>query len=591
MNTSSVSFADDWPVQADDPLEMALDQPFLPTHDALKTCSGNDIHLVKGASNSSNRYLAILPGLLALHPPKATENNHKTTSTADHPDTSEKDTDAKTATKPEAIALGEMKGLLSTDTPTLRVGCMELQGQRVRTTSKFLVLTLQPKKKRVICKHIFDSVVLFGQAQIKEAPLEAPETPQPWVHYGGSARAGTNGTNVACRFPNVSKEAAVKPRVDPIKPITTKVVEKEKQRKDSDDDDSESGLSILNDAKDEDNFHMDIVPSSLGRRSSSQRKVKAPVKYLERELDSESSDESEEEKPVKRAPRASKKTTESMDAKDDDDVVVVQPNSQPSSALVPRRRTKAPSSTLSSDSEDDDVPLKRAARAKKTSVDRNGDNDVVVVVEPRPSSTRAPSQRPKVPSVAKLGNKRNEETKPPKRVAHVKKITDESSDEEEVVEVLPSEQSAPLRASRGKQNAAVAIRKQKEELTDEAVVINGDKPTRSPRKRRSPPVTQSQDDIDDDEASENDPSVVDGSDSDDDFDAPTKSSSARKSKSVPDTKEPPAKRQRASAGARDSLASTATTPTRRRRRTGTTPSPSKKSVTPTFFQFSNDFSF
>lgn len=590
MNKSSVSFEDDWPVQADDPLEMALDQPFLPTHDALKTCSGSDIHLVKGASNPSNRCLAILPGLLALHPPKATDNNNKSNPSNDHPDTSEKDTDAKTATKPEAIALGEMKGLLSTETPMLRMGCLELQGQRVRTSSKFLVLTLQPKKKRVICKHIFDSVVLFGQAQIRGAPQEAPEIPQPWVHYGGSARAGTNGSNVSCRLPSVSKEAAVKPRVDSIQFITPKVLEKEKLHNDSDDDDdSESDLSIIKEAKDEDDFHMDIVPSSLGRRASSQRKVKAPVKYLERELESsDSSDESDEEaKPVKRAPRASKKTTESMAAKNDDDVVVVPSNSQTSSTPASRRRAKVSSNTLSSDSEDDYVPLKRAGRAKKTSnekVDSNEENDVVVV-ELGSSSTRAASQRP---SVTKMSDKKNKETKSSKRVARVKKITDESSDEEEVVEVLPSNQSAPLRASRGKQNAAVAVRKQKVEPKDEVVVIDGDKATRSPRKRKSPPVTQSQDDVGDDE---NDPSVADLSDSDDDFEAPTKSSSTKKSKSVPDTKAPPAKRPRGSAGAMDSLASTATTPTRRRRRTGTTQSPSKKSVATTFFQSSNDFSF
>ncbi|GAX28544.1 hypothetical protein FisN_12Hh088 [Fistulifera solaris] len=582
MNKSSVPFAEDWPVQADDPLEMALDQPFLPTHDALKTCSGNDIHLVKSAANSANRCLAILPGLLALHPPKTTENNHKTTSTADHPDTSEKDTDAKTASKPEAIALGEMKGLLSTDTPTLRMGCMELQGQRVQTTSKFLVLTLQPKKKRVVCKHIFDSVVLFGQAQIKKAPQEAPALPQPWVHYGGSARAGINGTNVAYRLPNVSKEAAVKPRVDPTKPITPKVLEKEKQREELNDDDSESDLSSLKDANDGDDFHMDIVPSSLGRRASSQRKVKAPVKYLERELESSES-ESEEETPVKRAPRAIKKTTESMAEKDDG--VVVPPNSQPSSTPASRHHAKATSNRSSSDSEDDYVPLKRAARDKKTSdgkVDRNAEN-YAVVVEPRPSSTRAASQRP---SVVKSGDKRNDNSKAPKRVASSKKITDESSDEEEVVEVLSSNPSASLRAPRGKQNAADAVRKQKEDSRDEVVVIDGDKSTQSPRKRKSPPVTQSQDDIDD---VENDPSVAE--DSDDDFEAPMKSSLARKSKSVPDFKAPPAKRPRASSGAMDSLVSTATTPTRRRRRTGTTPSPSKKSASTTFFQSSNDFSF
>ncbi|GAX15206.1 hypothetical protein FisN_12Lh088 [Fistulifera solaris] len=575
MNKSSLSFADDWPVQADDPLEMALDQPFLPTHDALKTCSGSDIHLVKGASNPSNRCLAILPGLLALHPP----SNPKTTSNNDHPDTSEKDTDAKTATKPEAIALGEMTGLLSTETPMLRMGCMELQGQRVRTSSKFLVLTFQPKKKRVICKHIFDSVVLFGQAQIKEAPLEAPEIPQPWVHYGGSARAGTS--NVSCRLPSVSKAAAVKPRLDPIQSITPKVLEKEKQNNDSDDDDdSESDGSILKDAKDEDDFHMDIMPSSLGRRASSQRKVKAPVKYLERELESSES-ESEEETPVKRAPRASKKTTESM-AEKDDDVVVVPPNSQPSSTPASRYRAKASSNRSSSDSEDDYGPLKRAARAKKTSdgkVDRNAEKDVVVVVEPRPSSTRAASQRP---SVAKSGDKINDKSK----AASSKKITDESSDKEDVVEVLSSNPSAPLRAPRGKQNAADAVRKQKEESKDEVVVMDTDKSTRSPRKRKSPPVTQSQDDIVD---LENDPSVAE--DSDDDFEAPMKSSLARKSKSVPDFKAPPAKRPRASPGVMDSLASTSTTPTRRRRRTGTTPSPSKKAVSTTFFQSSNDFSF
>lgn len=563
MNSSSMSFADDWPVEAEDPLEMALDQPFLPTHEALKACSGSDIHLVKGASNPSNRCLAVLPGLLALHPPKAPDSN---SGSNDNPDngTCEKDNATKPAatTKPETLPLGEMKGLLSTNTPTLRLGGLQLQGQRVRTSSKFLVLTIQPKKKRVICKHIFDSVVLFGQAQVTEMPLAAPETERPWVHYGGSARAGTNGTTVACRQPT-RKEKQTKPLVEQVKQATTKVIGKPQNQEELDDD-SASIHSALDNTKDEDEFQMDIVSSSLGRRASSGRKAKAPVKYLEREPDTESSD-SDGGKPVKRGARANKTAVKSMDA--EEDAVVLQRNSQPSSIRASRGKQKVPLITLpsdSSDSEDDYVPLKRAAPAKKTASDVEAENVVDVQPSSRPSSTRAPSQRQKTPPVPK----------PAKRVPRAKKTTDESSSDEDAVEVLPSSQPALTRVSRGKQKSPPINQSQKEK-EDEVVVVGAHKSTRAPRKRNSPPVTQSQEYVGDAEASE-----VNDSNSDD-----------RKNKQVSNKKLLSTKRQRVSAVATDSLASTAASPARRRRRTGTTPSPSKKPVATKFFQTSNDFSF
>lgn len=205
---------------------------------ALRQCSGSDIYLTKTATASTFKHVfAILPGLLSLNKSapssRARSAIASTTSTApntaanttttkqspgddsndeddgndaensiDQAETADKDSrqdpiveqlvsktffknaGAAPNTKPETV-LGEWVGW-DTDQPILNLrngeapsasSVIQFQGQRIPTQSKFLVLTLQPKKKRVICKHVFDSVVVFGQvSQTSISTVAADDT-------------------------------------------------------------------------------------------------------------------------------------------------------------------------------------------------------------------------------------------------------------------------------------------------------------------------------------------------------------------------------------------------------------------------------
>jgi hypothetical protein len=183
------SWPDDCPVQSEDPSDEGLAQPSLPPDPALHACSGKDIHVSKGATsqNSSSgsgnntskptRYLAILPGTLTLRKPAKTNAPLFPESLAEKVEDSvvADAADSSDVNKPEVRLLGRLQHASSTH-PILTTaafsdsscaptqGSLSFRGTSVATTSKFLVLTLQPKKGRIVCKHVFSNVIVFGDA-------------------------------------------------------------------------------------------------------------------------------------------------------------------------------------------------------------------------------------------------------------------------------------------------------------------------------------------------------------------------------------------------------------------------------------------
>ena len=358
-NNKNEHWSDDWPVQRDDPLaeDLHLEQPFLATGPSLAACSGSDIHLAKSATASNKqRCLAILPGVLSLKPPAANKEDSTTTTTTaattteaapEKPDEDNNDNinsntnnNSKSKSSSERTILGSLTGLGTSTTPTLTLGGggddngdssssssspkLQLQGKLVPSTSKFVVLTLQPKKKRVICKHIFDSVVVFGEPQAVVAPkqeqqeaydqdVKLPPQEETFFHYGcsvrtidgGSASATTsskNGETTVVEDPYLNPACVVKSTITtsasanagavvqtPAKPLWQEAKRQplggDRDKKD-DDDDSSSAESDFegkagDDNDDEDEYKISFSQETLGRRASSQRKSRKTVRYSE----------------------------------------------------------------------------------------------------------------------------------------------------------------------------------------------------------------------------------------------------------------------------------------------------------------------
>lgn len=242
---------------------LLLEQPPLGPGRTLRASSGSDVHWARGASvksssstssssSSAVKYLALLPGVLSLNPPteledlndqgksedpgqavaedprernsptdvvtlvlgeeatqdketaKPPEGAASTRTRAVPPTTSSRSSNPTNNSKdppPPATVLGRLhRPDLQTATLNLHGG-LQLQGRHIKTMGKFLVLTMQPRKKRVICKHVFESILVFGnpsiaaQTQTAPTPEDAAAVAPPNVlhHYGGSSRTVDGG--------------------------------------------------------------------------------------------------------------------------------------------------------------------------------------------------------------------------------------------------------------------------------------------------------------------------------------------------------------------------------------------------------------
>jgi len=176
----------DWPVSQTDPFAKQ-EHPFLPIGKALHACSGGDIHMAPSANASQQKhFLTILPGQLSINRPKPASKDKEC---------------AVDKTHGSKSLPGESFGKIEdygTDAPTLTLGnSVRMTGKRIHTKSKFLVLSLEPNKKRVVCKHAFDSLVVFASAAAKkdrETPNDDGDDCFP--QYGTSARCERGGANI-----------------------------------------------------------------------------------------------------------------------------------------------------------------------------------------------------------------------------------------------------------------------------------------------------------------------------------------------------------------------------------------------------------
>lgn len=247
------SWWEDCPVQQEEDLDVGQ-RPSLAPGPALQACSGADIYYQKSSAKRS-KYLAILPGLLSLGqqaskeavadanasapvaadaptidahgdstPTMLTQETVDTLSSSvavpltqeSHPVETSGVTEAPRSSTPlekTSVAdapqrkLGQMSNLHgAAPVLTLPLGAgraLQLRGHRVATSSKFILLTLQPKKGKVICKEVFSGATVFGDAQEIMMPLQdgvaerhalpqdesEKKTASPLDHYGGSSRA------------------------------------------------------------------------------------------------------------------------------------------------------------------------------------------------------------------------------------------------------------------------------------------------------------------------------------------------------------------------------------------------------------------
>lgn len=239
---------DDWPVQADNPVDGAREQPTLATGETLRAISGSDIYWPR--KRTTHRGLLLLPGILSLReearkkapvptplPPvddDDDEDDEKAISNGSNKASNEEEAcltkvvegPAGKASAAAAHAvprhdhriLGRLAKVQSGE-PVLTLGeGITIKGRTLETRSKFLVLQLLPAKKgsrgsnshgihrqQVLCKGVFSSLTVFGQgsfvtdaastngttdaAEGDRANDESTTTTTSWNHYGGSERA------------------------------------------------------------------------------------------------------------------------------------------------------------------------------------------------------------------------------------------------------------------------------------------------------------------------------------------------------------------------------------------------------------------
>ena len=413
------------PVQEDDPdIEGLGDEALIPGP-ALVKCSGKDIHLQKAAANKKgDKYLCILPGLMSFHAGNKKNNSSKgnnDTESASEPalsltqDTIEssttevvgnehdekKEDGSNTATQSipakqrfaeNWVSLGHIDHLHS-EQPTLSLPlpnqqALELSGKKVATTTKFLVLSIHPRKGKVTCKHIFDSALVFGNATLITDPNqsgqddddnsddiiveEISETDKnhhhPIQHYGSSSRP--LGDDQTAFSSSVAPHAITKADMAPSSMRASRTLSQNSQTMDDGDRHSSSSEEMEEASSgSEDEFKLKNidsgVSSNLPKRRTSRRESRKSIKYNEEEEeDSPSSsssdgeendsdeDEGKEKPPTKEAPPRSRSKPPPKRTQSDSAA-----SSKPS-ATSRKRKSKTPPKVdpVFQDSSDEDVP-------------------------------------------------------------------------------------------------------------------------------------------------------------------------------------------------------------------------------------------
>jgi hypothetical protein len=247
----------------------------------LRAMGTADVHWTKGASSSTistgaaaggtaanaivKKYLVILPGLLSLNHQYSTStsssSNAAATSTSIHQPAPAASplmpADASSSTAPDVNA-ATILGRFHPPDPssqsgvaTLVLNCgsngdnqtyntngqraapaLRMEGRAVKTSGKFVWITnLQRKKRTVTCKHVFDSVLVFGNATSnvvttttagaaataanvsRDGSVEANDHNVPLHHYGTSHRTVDGGNGALA-----PAGSATTPRRTPMKP-------------------------------------------------------------------------------------------------------------------------------------------------------------------------------------------------------------------------------------------------------------------------------------------------------------------------------------------------------------------------------------
>jgi hypothetical protein len=177
---ASTAWPRDWPVSQDPPLN---DAPGLELGRGLQAASGADLVLARNAAQPS-KYLAILPGLLSCKP---------------------------YGDAPASTIMGRLERA-DTEQPELVLPwpqqqqqaeqALRFRGTVVPTRSTFLLLTI-PKsgKKKVVCKHVFHSCLVFGDATVATTDWQSshncgPVTPSPTFHHYGASTRTLDGGNL-----------------------------------------------------------------------------------------------------------------------------------------------------------------------------------------------------------------------------------------------------------------------------------------------------------------------------------------------------------------------------------------------------------
>ena len=384
---SRSNWPDDWPIEGEDPQKDAtLAQPSIPPHEALQAVSGSDIHVAKGAAslfgggkkkNQQQKFLAILPGMLSLRKPTSKQSSSSDTNTrsndasdeqqrlsidgndeddddadeeqdeddeeADNSKAKKRQSVGSTPTKTSSSVIGRLERADSA-TPNLvlnlnltasgkdddhrRPDLLCFSGTRISTSSKFLLLTLHPKKKnKVVCKSIFDSVVVFGDAQVsnssdRKAALKlkqkekTKEAPSPETK---KAAPVAQPFSIAAMAEKVSgnrkpaKDAQQATKKVQSRPARINVMNTGSKSKSNSKPKEENDHSMSGDEKDEDDsskeapeedsdddFEMEIGeqqptvrPRSAPRRASRQKKIRYDVDDSEEEEEDKDDDDND----------------------------------------------------------------------------------------------------------------------------------------------------------------------------------------------------------------------------------------------------------------------------------------------------------
>jgi hypothetical protein len=178
--STAAAWPRDWPVSQDPPLN---DAPGLELGRGLQAASGADLVLGRNAAQPS-KYLAILPGLVSCKP---------------------------YGDAPASATMGRLERA-DTEQPELVLPwpqqqqqpeqALRFRGTVVPTRSTFLLLTI-PKsgKKKVVCKHVFHSCLVFGDATVATTDWQSshncgPATPSPTFHHYGASTRTLDGGNL-----------------------------------------------------------------------------------------------------------------------------------------------------------------------------------------------------------------------------------------------------------------------------------------------------------------------------------------------------------------------------------------------------------